>query len=157
MPSAMSRFEGKIKNHAAKAQQRNVRSFQPAPPGPVSRTRVNGARTISGVVFGNFIRLPSRKRGRETLRHCFGNFIRWPFLGNAQKLFSGISLGWPFFALTENGAGKRSGVVFGNFIRWLKNKEPRPEVRCSTGAQYHQAKEELPAWLRSKQLFAVAF
>src|SRR5215470_6452312 len=35
--SAMSRFEGKIKNHAAKAQQRNVRSFQPpAPPGPVS-------------------------------------------------------------------------------------------------------------------------
>jgi hypothetical protein len=45
--TAMSRFEGKIKNHAAKAQQRNVRSFQPAPPGPVSRTRVNGARTMA--------------------------------------------------------------------------------------------------------------
>jgi hypothetical protein len=43
----MSRFEEKIKNHAAKAQQRNVRSFQPAPPGPVSRTRVNGARTMA--------------------------------------------------------------------------------------------------------------
>jgi hypothetical protein len=63
----------------------------------------------------------------------------------------------PSFCFAENGAGKRSGVVFGNFIRWLKNKEPRPEVRCSTGAQFHQAKEELPAWLRSKQLFAVAF
>jgi hypothetical protein len=45
--SAMSRLEGKIKDHAAKAQQRNVRSFQSAPPGPVSKTRVNGARTMA--------------------------------------------------------------------------------------------------------------
>ena len=43
--SAMSRLEPKKKNPAAKVQQRNVRSFQPAPPGPVvSIARVNGAR-----------------------------------------------------------------------------------------------------------------
>src|SRR4029077_2716304 len=35
------------KNHAVSVQQRNVRSFQPAPPGPVSKTRVNGARTMA--------------------------------------------------------------------------------------------------------------
>lgn len=47
-PSAMSRFEGKIKNHAAEAQQRKVRSFQPVPPGPFSaRARAIGARTIA--------------------------------------------------------------------------------------------------------------
>jgi hypothetical protein len=46
--SAMSRFDVKIKNHAAKAQQRNARSFQPAPPGPGSaRARAVGARTIA--------------------------------------------------------------------------------------------------------------
>jgi hypothetical protein len=45
---AMSRLEPKKKDHQAKAQQRNVRSFQPAPPGPGSaRARAIGARTIA--------------------------------------------------------------------------------------------------------------
>jgi hypothetical protein len=46
--NAMRRLEAKIKDHAARAQQTNVRSFQPAPPGPVSaRARAIGARTIA--------------------------------------------------------------------------------------------------------------
>ena len=46
---AISRFEEKIKNHAAKAQQRNVMSAQTAPPpGHVSaRARAIGARTTA--------------------------------------------------------------------------------------------------------------
>jgi hypothetical protein len=44
----MSRLEEKKKNPPAKAQQRNVRSFQPAPPGPVSaRARAIGARRMA--------------------------------------------------------------------------------------------------------------
>jgi hypothetical protein len=44
----MSKFEVKNKDHAAKAQQRNVRSFQPAPPGPVlARARAIGARRMA--------------------------------------------------------------------------------------------------------------
>jgi hypothetical protein len=43
----MSRLEPKKKNHAAKVQQRNVSSFQPAPPGPVlARARAIGARRM---------------------------------------------------------------------------------------------------------------
>ena len=46
--SAMSRLEAKKKNHAAKVQQRNVSSFQPAPPGPVlARARAIGARRMA--------------------------------------------------------------------------------------------------------------
>src|SRR6516162_156657 len=46
--NAMSRLEAKIKTHAARAQQTNARSFQPAPPGPGSaRARAIGARTIA--------------------------------------------------------------------------------------------------------------
>jgi hypothetical protein len=46
--SATSRFEVNIKNHAAKLQQRKVRSFQPAPRGAVSaRARAIGARTTA--------------------------------------------------------------------------------------------------------------
>src|SRR6202040_1253944 len=45
---AMSRLEAKKKAHAAKAQQRNGRSFQPAPPGPVlARARAIGARRMA--------------------------------------------------------------------------------------------------------------
>jgi hypothetical protein len=45
---AVSRLEVKQMDHAAKAQQRNVRSFQPAPPGPVlARARAIGARTMA--------------------------------------------------------------------------------------------------------------
>jgi hypothetical protein len=61
--SAMSRLEVKKKNHAAKAQQRNVRSFQPAPLGPVSAR----ARAIGGIAtlqqfrqLGDIHRNPSR-------------------------------------------------------------------------------------------------
>jgi hypothetical protein len=47
--SGISRLvEAKKKNPAAKAQQRNVRSFQPAPPGPISaRARAIGARRMA--------------------------------------------------------------------------------------------------------------
>ena len=46
--SGMSEPEAKKNHHAAKAQQRNVRSFQPAPPGPVSaRARAIGARRMT--------------------------------------------------------------------------------------------------------------
>jgi hypothetical protein len=46
--SARRRFEAKIKDHAAKAQQRNVRSLEAAPPGPVSpRAEAIGARTMA--------------------------------------------------------------------------------------------------------------
>jgi DNA-binding IclR family transcriptional regulator len=46
--SAMSKLEAKKKDHAAKVQQRNVRSFQPAPPGPVSaRASAIGARRMA--------------------------------------------------------------------------------------------------------------
>jgi hypothetical protein len=44
----MSKLEAKKKDHAAKVQQRNVRSFQPAPPGPVlARARAIGARRMA--------------------------------------------------------------------------------------------------------------
>jgi hypothetical protein len=43
----MSTFEANTKNHAAKAQQRNVRSFQPAPPPVSARARAIGARTTA--------------------------------------------------------------------------------------------------------------
>jgi hypothetical protein len=44
----MSRLEAKKKDHAAKVQQRNVRSFQPAPPGPVlARASAIGARRMA--------------------------------------------------------------------------------------------------------------
>src|SRR5260370_38714973 len=46
--SAMSILEAKKRDHAAKVQQRNVRSFQPAPPGPVSaRASAIGARRMA--------------------------------------------------------------------------------------------------------------
>jgi hypothetical protein len=46
--SAMSRLEAKKKDHAAKVQQRNVRSSQPAPPGPVlARASAIGARSMT--------------------------------------------------------------------------------------------------------------
>jgi hypothetical protein len=44
----MSRLEVKKKNPPAKVQQRNVRSFQPAPPGPVlARASAIGARRMA--------------------------------------------------------------------------------------------------------------
>jgi hypothetical protein len=44
----MSRLEAKKKDHPAKVQQRNVRSFQPAPPGPVlARASAIGARRMA--------------------------------------------------------------------------------------------------------------
>jgi hypothetical protein len=44
----MSRLEAKKKDHPAKVQQRNVRSFQPAPPGSVlARASAIGARRMA--------------------------------------------------------------------------------------------------------------
>jgi hypothetical protein len=46
--SAISGLEAKTKNHAAKVQQINVRSSQPAPPGPVlARASAIGARRMA--------------------------------------------------------------------------------------------------------------
>jgi hypothetical protein len=57
----MSRLEVKKKNPPAKVQQRNVRSFQPAPPGPVlARASAIGARRMAK---DPKIRRPSLRRG----------------------------------------------------------------------------------------------
>ena len=54
--SARRRFEAKIKDHAAKVQQRNVRSFEAAPPGPVSaRAKAIGARTMARKTIAKYL------------------------------------------------------------------------------------------------------